>query len=57
MYTFNEDGTVSDGDGDKDPSFMQEYKLEKLYDKFYTQRCKELAIKRKKNAMFFIAVF
>lgn len=55
MYTFNEDGTVSDGDGDKDPSFMQEYKfkLEKLYDKFYTQRCKELAIKRKKNAMLF----
>jgi uncharacterized protein len=38
LYTLNPDGTPSDGSGDAPPSMLHEYrfKLEKLYDKFYT---------------------
>ena len=40
LYTLNPDGSVADGTGDGAPSFFQEYKfkLEKLYDRFYTAR-------------------
>ena len=52
LYTRRPDGTVSDGEGDKAPSFFQEYhrKLTKLYDRFYTQKGKELALERKAAA-------
>ncbi len=45
LYTLDAQGRVSDGDGDAQPSFFQEYKykLEKLYGRFYTQRGAELA--------------
>jgi uncharacterized protein len=38
LYTLNPDGTPCDGSGDAPPSMLQEYrfKLEKLYDRFYT---------------------
>jgi uncharacterized protein len=38
LYTLNADGSPSDGSGDAPPSMMHEYrfKLEKLYDRFYT---------------------
>ena len=49
------DGTVSDGTDDTESSFFKEYKfkLEKLYDKFYTQRGRELAENRRKHAVEF----
>ena len=52
LYTFCPDGTVSDGEGDPDPSFFQEYKykLEKMYDRFYTERGKEIAFQRREAA-------
>lgn len=55
LYTRLEDGTVSDGTNDLGPSFFQEYKykLEGLYDKFYTKRATEIALKRQKAAMDF----
>ncbi|MBQ8814547.1 MAG: HD domain-containing protein [Lachnospiraceae bacterium] len=55
LYTRKEDGQVSDGENDAVPSFFQEYKvkLEKLYDKFYTQTGAELARRRQKHAVQF----
>ncbi len=55
LYTFLPDGTVSDGSADQDPSFFKEYKfkLEKLYDKFYTKRGKEIAASRRVSAVAF----
>lgn len=55
LYTLNEDGAVSDGSIDKAPSFFQEYKfkLEKLYDKFYTKRGTEIAAARQASAAAF----
>lgn len=55
LYTMGEDGAVSDGDGDTKPSFFQEYrfKLEKLYDRFYTGRAAEIAASRRKSASDF----
>jgi uncharacterized protein len=55
LYTFMPDGTVSDGRGDAMPSFFQEYrfKLEKLYDKFYTKRGNEIANSRQRSAAAF----
>jgi uncharacterized protein len=52
LYLLTENGEVSDGANDAEPSFMQEYKfkLEKMYDKFYTKRGSELAAKRKTAA-------
>ena len=46
-------GQVSTGENDVNPSFFQEYKLklEKLYDKFYTQTGAELAKQRQKAAV------
>jgi uncharacterized protein len=50
-----EEGTVSDGDGDEDPSFFQEYqwKLRKVYDTFYTERARHLAEGRREAAVAF----
>lgn len=55
LYSMLEDGTVSDGSGDMLPSFFQEYrfKLEKLYDKFYTRRGKEITAERRHAAVAF----
>lgn len=55
LYSLNEDGSISDGNEDENPSFFQEYKdkLEGLYDKFYTERGKVLAMKRQKSAVDF----
>ena len=55
LYSLRSDGTVSDGEGDFAPSFFQEYKykLEKMYDRFYTERGKELALQNKESAESF----
>ena len=55
LYSLLEDGTVSDGTGDKTPSFFQEYKykLEGLYSKFYTKKATELAKERQAAAADF----
>lgn len=52
LYTLLPDGQVSDGTGDVQPSFFQEYKykLEGLYDKFYTGRGAEIAGQRRQAA-------
>lgn len=52
LYSTLPDGTVSDGDGDSEPSLFQEYhyKLKKIYSGFYTDRGKEIAAVRRKNA-------
>ena len=53
IYNVLPDGTIGDGSNEEAPSFFKEYKfkLEKLYDKFYTARGAELAKKRQKIAM------
>lgn len=55
LYTRKPDGAISDGRGDEDQSFFQEYcfKLEKLYDRFFTEKGKELAMQRKSAAVSF----
>ncbi len=55
IYSVLSDGTVSDGTDDTESSFFKEYKfkLEKLYDKFYTQRGRELAENRRRHAVEF----
>lgn len=55
LYNLKEDGTVSDGTEDTSPSFFQEYKfkLERLYDRFFTERGKELAAQRQQAAKDF----
>ena len=56
LYTKREDGTICDGSGDMAaPSIFREYKfkLEKLYDKFYTARGAELAAQRRQIAADF----
>lgn len=52
LYTLLPNGTVSDGSGDVPDSFFHEYrfKLEKLYDRFYTLRGKQMAKGRKQAA-------
>lgn len=52
LYTRNPDGTISDGTDDEQSSFFREYKfkLEKLYDRFYTKKGKELALERRSAA-------
>ena len=49
------DGKISDGRDDDEQSFFQEYcfKLEKLYDRFYTETGKKLALQRRKAAVSF----
>ncbi|MDR0326117.1 MAG: HD domain-containing protein [Oscillospiraceae bacterium] len=52
LYLLDENGGVSDGANDTEPSFCKEYrfKLIKMYDNFYTKRGSELAAKRKAAA-------
>lgn len=55
LYTRNPDGTISDGTEGEISSFFREYKfkLEKLYDRFYTEKGRELAQERKAAAESF----
>ena len=55
LYSLNENGMPSNGEGDEQPSFFQEYnfKLKNLYDKFYTERGRQLAAERKSAAKAF----
>jgi uncharacterized protein len=55
LYSLDAQGNISDGSADQQPSFLQEYKykLEKLYDRFYTQRGKEIASERMVSAAAF----
>ncbi len=55
LYLLRPDGTVDDGSQDTGPSFFREYKfkLEKLYDRFYTPRGAELARQRQQTAVDF----
>lgn len=55
IYSLLPDGSVSDGENDTGSSFFREYKfkLEKLYDKFYTQKGRELAERRRSHAAEF----
>ena len=55
LYTVLPNGQVPDGTDDRDPSFFQEYKykLEGLYDKFYTARGAEIAAARRQAAEAF----
>lgn len=52
LYTLQPDGTVSDGSGDAPDSFFHEYrfKLEKIYDRFYTEKGKRMAAERQQAA-------
>ena len=52
LYNMGPDGIPSDGTGDTVNSFFHEYKfkMERLYDGFYTKRGRELAATRKKAA-------
>lgn len=55
LYTRREDGTISDGTEDTVSSFFREYKfkLEKLYDRFYTKKGADLAQERRAAAETF----
>lgn len=55
LYTVLPNGQVLDGTDDREPSFFQEYKykLEGLYDKFYTARGAEIAAGRRQAAVAF----
>lgn len=55
LYTVMPDGSVSNGTNDSGPSFFQEYKykLENIYDKFYTEKGGEIARKRRETAKRF----
>ena len=52
LYTRCEDGSISDGAGEEPHSFFQEYhrKLNKLYDRFYTDAGHRLAQQRRSAA-------
>lgn len=53
IYNVLPDGTIGDGSGEESPSFFREYKfkLEKLYDQFFTAKGTELAQERREIAM------
>lgn len=55
LYSMTSDGQVSDGTDDSQESFFQEYKykLEGIYDSFYTVRGKEIAQDRRSSAVNF----
>jgi len=55
LYTVLQDGTVSEGKEDKEPSFFREYhdKLKNIYSCFYTRRGEEIAYSRKTVAAAF----
>lgn len=55
LYTKLPDGSVSDGTGEVPYSFFREYKfkLQNLYDRFYTDKGRELAVERRPAAEAF----
>ena len=55
LYSLDENGAVLDGRLDPEDTFLREYrfKLEKLYDRFYTRRGEELAQGRRAAAWNF----
>lgn len=55
IYSILPNGTISNGENDRDASFFQEYKykLERIYSNFYTTKGTELAQMRKKAAVTF----
>jgi len=55
VYSLTEDGSVSDGKDDVNPSFFQEYrfKLENVYSHFYTLKGAEMAKSRQQSAVDF----
>ena len=55
LYMLGEDGAVLDGSQDTENTFFREYrfKLEKLYDRFYTRRGEALAQSRRATARDF----
>jgi len=55
LYMLDESGAVLDGSSDSEDTFFREYrfKLEKLYDRFYTRRGAELAQSRRQAARDF----
>ncbi len=55
LYSLDASGNLLDGSDDMEPSFFQEYKfkLEKLYELFYTKRAREIAWQRKSAAESF----
>ena len=55
LYSLQPDGSVSDGTDDEKSSFFREYKykLEKVYDAFYTSRAAEIAAERQTAATAF----
>lgn len=55
LYTLDASGRVATGENDAAPSFFQEYKykLENVYDKFYTEYGRKLAAQRRQAAVDF----
>lgn len=55
LYSLDSNGFVSNGENDMLPSFLQEYhyKLERLYDKFFTAHGAEVARQRQQAAITF----
>jgi uncharacterized protein len=55
LYSVDEYGNVLDGKENETPSFFQEYhwKLRNVYDKFFTNRAKEIAAKRRQASVDF----
>ena len=55
LYTRLPNGKISDGAHEDTPSFFREYhyKLEKLYDRFYTIKGREMALQRREAAQSF----
>lgn len=55
LYNLSPDGSVSDGVKDSSPSFFQEYKfkLERLYDRFFTDCGRQMAKERQLAARLF----
>ena len=53
LYSVTESGQIRDGEGDTEDSFFREYKfkLEKIYDRFYTKKGREEAMARKAAAV------
>ena len=55
LYTVDEERNVLEGIKDTEPSFFNEYKykLENIYDKFYTKRGHQIAKERQQSAELF----
>ena len=55
LYSRTPEGAISNGEGDSEQSFFQEYhfKLTKLYDRFFTKTGEKLALERRAAAQNF----